>query len=92
MASTTTTLDHSERFLIKHQERCGVDRRGVIQESDDKRRKMTLTCPTCRSAVGGSVRASDWSALIAFLDPRTTVHSLNDVGFDAHAVRAPNYW
>ena len=71
MASTTTTLDHFERFLIKHQERCGVDRRGVIQESDDKRRKITLTCPTCRSTVGGSVRASDWSALIAFLDPRT---------------------
>jgi len=71
MADTTTPIDHFERFLVKHQENCGVDRLGVIQESDDERMKITLTCPTCRSAIGGSVRASDWPALIAFLNPRT---------------------
>ena len=69
MANGPTTLDHFERFLARHQERCGADRLGVIQESDDTRMKITLTCSTCRSSIGGSVRASDWPGLMALLNP-----------------------
>ncbi len=69
MVNGPTALDHFERFLAKHQQRCGVDRLDVIQESDDERMKITLTCPTCRSTIGCSVRASDWPELISLLNP-----------------------